>query len=500
MMKIHILGLESIEITRFVKSLSFSKAIDLTSNKASISLDMFSTSIDTLFKNGDNFALKGKQVTIKYADQLIYWGFIDSISIDTIYDDVGLEITTCSLTCDSIFTRLLNSEIVHSNTTKLVGSVTSATLADYGAYLRQENDFGKILQYTLDQFAFAKAPLALFEQDLRLSDLINVCDGVSNYFLPILAQYSNAQNKIYSILKQGLVNPNDKILTVQKFMTLFQQTPELVEFFFILLPYQEDYKIEQSKKILFKSLGAVPTIIFRYKPLPPKFTISQKSLEKVRDTRLISKLSLGKTYTEDTSDRSKIEYLKIPSHQILSMSYEYEGEMVNAVSVYNGVSDNNSSVAFNLASSLNHLIMNETDAEEFGISHKVITNFYVEDRNPLISARLTELGFCLHGDSAYYSKGIVKLALSFTQSLCVGIWCELLINQFSFTCYITKLDYKMSMSASGVMEGYIEMHFERGSKNRLPLFYPKQVTQDYQDNSASKPINPIPKSDIEKRG
>jgi len=500
MIRVYILGLESLDITKFVTSFSFSKAIDLTSNKASMSLDMFSTSIDNLFKNGDNFALKGKQITIKYADQLIYWGFIDSISIDTIYDDMGLEITTCSLSCDSIFTRLLNSEIVHSNTTKLFGSVTSQTLADYGAYLSQENDFGKILQYTLDQFAFAKAPLALFEQSLKIAELINVCDGVSNYHLPILAQYSNPSNKVFSILKQGLVNPNDKLLTLQKFMTIFQQTPELVEFFFVLLPYQESYKIEQSKKVLYKALGAVPTIIFRYKPLPPKFNINQKTLEKVRDTRLISKATLGKTYTEDTSDRSKIEYLKIPSHQILSIAYDIDDEMVNTVSVYNGVSDNNSSVAFNLASSLNHLIMNKVDAEEFGISHKVITNFYVEDRNPLISAKLTELGFCLHGDGAYYSKGIVKLALSFTQSLVVGIWCDMSINGSSFTCYITKLDYKMSLSASGVQEGYIEMHFERGSKNRLPLFYPKQVTQDYQDNGASKPINPIPKADTEKRG
>ena len=287
MIKVEIIGQQRIDITKLTTDISFSQAIDLTSNKATLNIQMFSTSIDSLFTNGDKFALKGKQLMIKYLDQLLYWGFIDSISIETTLDFSGLEITTGSLTCDSIFTRMLNSEIVHSNSATLYGAVRSEVLATYAAYLRQENDFAMILQYTLDQFAFAKVPPSLFEQGLKVSDLINICDGVQGYHLPQLAQYANDNNKVYSILKQGLVNPNDKLLTLQKFMTIFQQTPELVEFFFLLVPYQEDYQIEQSKKILYKALGAVPTIVFRYKPLPPKFNISKKSLEKVRDTRIL---------------------------------------------------------------------------------------------------------------------------------------------------------------------------------------------------------------------
>lgn len=500
MIKITILGIERLDITPLVSDISFGQAIDLMGNRASINLSIFQEHIEHVFSNGDNFVLKGKQITLMYLDQLVYWGFIDGISIDTILDDAGLEITTCTLSCDSIFTRMLNSEIIHSNTSNVYGVITSSALANYGAYLRQENDFGKILQYTLDQFAFAPIPYSLFEQSLKIADLINVCDGVSNYHLPILAQYSNASNKVLSILKQGLVNPNDKLLTLQKFMTLFQQTPELVEFFFVLLPYQESYEIAQDKKVLYKALGAVPTIVFRYKPLPPAFTINQKALEKVRDTRLLSRVSIEKTYTEDTSDRSKIEYLEIPLHQVLSLSYDIDGEMINAVSVYNGVSDNNSSVAFNLAESLNHLIMNETDALEFGISHKIITNFYVESPSPLISAKLTELGWCLHGDAGYYSKGILKLSLAFTQSLVVGVWLSLRLGTKLFTAYITKLEYKINLSTSGVEEGYIDVHFERGSNNRLPLFYPKQVKQDYPSNSTNTPINPISSSDISKRG
>jgi hypothetical protein len=496
MIKVEIIGQQRIDITKLTTDISFSQAIDLTSNKATLSIQMFSTSIDSLFTNGDKFALKGKQLMIKYLDQLLYWGFIDSISIETILDFSGLEITTGSLTCDSIFTRMLNSEIVHSNSATLYGTVRSEVLATYAAYLRQENDFAKILQYTLDQFAFAKVPQSLFEQGLKVSDLINICDGVQGYHLPQLAQYANDNNKVYSILKQGLVNPNDKLLTLQKFMTIFQQTPELVEFFFLLVPYQEDYKIEQSKKILYKALGAVPTIVFRYKPLPPKFNISKKSLEKVRDTRILSRPVVELTFTEDTSDRSKIEYLEIPVHQILSISYAYDDEMINAVSVYNGVSASNSSIAFSLAESLNHLVMNEDDAEEFGISHKVITNFYVEDPSPLTSAKLTELGFCLYGDGAYYSKGIVKLGLAFTQALTVGQW----VSCQGFTAYITKIEYKIGLSTSGIQEGSIDLHFERGSKSRLPLFYPKQVKKDYPQNNQKTAINPIPKSQIERRG
>lgn len=496
MIKIEILGLERLDISSLVTDITFSQAIDLTSNKAIVNLELFRASVGTLFSNGDNDILKGKQITIKYMDQLIYWGFIDSISIDTVFDDMGLEISTCQIGCDSIFTRMLNAEIIHSNTARIYGSITSEALANYGAYLRQENDFAKILQYTLDQFAFAKVPQSLFEQGLKVSDLINVCDGVQGYHLPQLAQYANDNNKVISILKQGLVNPNDKILTLQKFMTIFQQTPELVEFFFLLVPYQEGYKIEQSKKVLYKALGAVPTIVFRYKPLPPKFNISQKSLEKVRDTRLISRPVVEKTFTEDTSDRSKIEYLEIPPHQVLSISYDLNDDQVNTISVYNGVSESNSSVTFSLAESLNHLIMNEDDAEQFGISHKVITNFYVSDPSPQISAKLTELGFCLHGDGAYYSTGILKLALSFTQALTVGQW----FSFGTFTGYITKIEYKINLSTSGIQEGSIDLHFERGSNGRLPLFYPKQVKQDYPQNSADTAINPIPKSQVEKRG
>jgi len=496
MIKLEILGLERLDISSLVTDISFSQSIDLIGNKASVSLQLFRASVGTIFSNGENDILKGKQITIKYMDQLVYWGFIDSISVDTIYDDMGLEISTCRIGCDSIFTRMLNAEIIHSNTTRIFGSITSEKLADYGAYLRQENDLSKILQYTLDQFSFAKIPVSLFEQGLKISDLINVCDGVQGYQLPQLAQYSNASNKVISILKQGLVNPNDKILTLQKFMTIFQQTPELVEFFFLLVPYQDDYKIDQAKKVLYKSLGAVPTIVFRYKPLPPQFNISQKSLEKVRDTRIISRPVVEKTFTEDSSDRSKIEYLEIPPHQVLSIAYDLDDDQINTISVYNGVSESNSSVTFSLAESLNHLIMNEDDAEQFGISHKVITNFYVEDPSPQVSAKLTELGFCLHGDGAYYSTGVIKLALSFTQALTIGQW----FSFNGFTGYINKLEYKISLSPSGIQEGSIDLHFERGSNRRLPLFYPKQVKQDYPQNATDKAINPIPKSQVEKRG
>jgi hypothetical protein len=140
--------------------------------------------------------------------------------------------------------------------------------------------------------------------------------------------------------------------------------------------------------------------------------------------------------------------------------------------------------------------MNEDDAEQFGISHKVITNFYVEDPSPQVSAKLTELGFCLHGDGAYYSTGIIKLALSFTQALTIGQW----FSFNGFTGYINKLEYKISLSPSGIQEGSIDLHFERGSNKRLPLFYPKQVKQDYPQNATDKAINPIPKSQVEKRG
>lgn len=500
MISIEILGNEKLNISSSVNDISFSNSVDLLNNKCSIKIQMFKNSIVNLFSNGDNFAMKGKQIFIKYLDRLLYWGFIDSININTSLDETGLEITDCTLSCDSIFTRLLNSEIIHANNVPLVGAISSEALSNYGAYLSQENDFGKILKYTLDNFSFAKAPLSLFDRDLRIVDMINVCDGSQNYFLPILDQYSDEKNKVISSLKQGLVNPNDKILTLQKFMTIFQQTPELVEFFFMLLPYQESYLIPKEKKVLYKQIGAIPTIILRYKPLPPKFTISKKSLEKVRDTRLISNPILNATYTEDTSDRSNIDYLKIPSHQILSVTQDFDSEPITAVSVYNGISDNNSSVAFTLADSLNHLIINEEDSRFLGISHKIITNFYIQDRSPLYSAQLTEFGWCLHGDGAYYTTGLLKLSLSFTQSLVCGVWCEFDLHGKLFTCYITQIEHKIMLSSSGIQEGYINVYFERGSYNRLPLFYPKQVTNDYPQNDTKKPINPIPPAQVSKRG
>jgi hypothetical protein len=485
MISIEIHGREKIDISKFITEFSFNKSIDFTDNKSVLQIQIFKKYAEQIFKYRDKFSRNGKQIIIKYNEQMIYWGVIENISFTSSFTEQGIELYSISLFCDSIMIRALNSEIIHSNNADFYGVVSSETLANYGAYLRQENDFAKILAYTLDQFSFLLIPPSLLETRTRLADIINICDGMTGYHLPILEQYADERSTVKSLLKQGLVSPNEKILTLQKFMTIFQQTPDLVEFFFVLIPYSDEYKIDQKKKVVYKKIGCIPTLILRYKPLPPKFAINQKILG-----------SSVPTYTEDTTDRSKISYLEIPQSMVLSISGDSDRDMINAVSVYNGVSDQNSSVAFTLAESLNHLIINREDAEFFGISHKIINNFYVQDPSPLKSASLTELGWCLHGDSAYYSEGIIKLSLSFINALTIGVWCRI----GDFTAYIKGLEYRISMSDKGMMEGFINVSYVRGSNGRLPTFAPQQIKNDYPQNNSHVPVNPIPQSQVSKRG
>lgn len=289
-------------------------------------------------------------------------------------------------------------------------------------------------------------------------------------------------------------NPNQSVW--QMLQTLFQPNQDLIEFFPVLIPLDEDgsangvasgFKgltpsqikaIEQSsesaeearrkiehmtKQGLVARLKAVPYLMYRYKPLPPKFQLTSDNVNAINSGTYRDKV-VGPTHHEELhgagnkGDTDQQDYVYINEQTMISMELTWtEADRINAT--FFGIPNTNANVADRLLFGVGSVpVFNPEDINRFGLrmytSDTPFTSEYLSATPPKTRGRMTraerrrrkaaaekvkaevhkfnqlaasasaERLYYLVGEGHAYASGQIRMQYTPNPELLAGIWCK----------------------------------------------------------------------------
>lgn len=484
-------------------------------------------------------------------DRAVFFGRIQTIEVTNTAEDNGIFNTTVRLTCTSFIHSFTLAEA--RKTPLRVGgiqnidplaitqsdSVSNPIVQAINRFDEEEDTSVAVaLRFFIQNFGYFELPTSLAGSQsgkpLRLGDHIFIMGDAERTFLQTIYKAQIGTTEIIkgrpakSALSQAMQNPK---VTLWNLLTgLFIPETNIMEMFPTLIPIdlvegtgnrgakdaesiggggatpkaKEDSfnRIVHSK--LVRSLGAIPALVYRYKPLPPGFEVDKQSLN-----RSYGALGLEQnpqpTYSEQfyAKDLNPIgverpkfypnigttDYLVIPGETIVREVLTWnDSDRVNAVSYaqpYASASGGDLLLfgvdcvpVFNAVDINRHGLRIRTGATPFvAVGSAEQQRIY----NSIASSATAERVYFTIGEGHAYAKGTIDLIYTPNPNLTAGIWVKVEYSSapkaVSLYAYVHTVSHRVSIDPrSGKPKGLTSLAVERASYgNRIPAVQYKQV-------------------------
>lgn len=484
-------------------------------------------------------------------DRAVFFGRIQSIEITNTVGDSGVFNTTVRLTCTSFIHSYTLAEA--RKTPLRVGgiqnidplaitqsdSVNNPIVQAINIFDEQEDTSVAVaLRFFIQNFGYFELPTSLAGgqggKPLRLGDHIFIMGDTERTFIQTIYKAQIGTTEIIkgrpakSALSRAMQNPK---VTLWNLLTgLFMPEANIMEMFPTLLPIdlvegtgkrgakdaqssggggttseaKEDSfnRIVHSK--LVKSLGAIPAIVYRYKPLPPGFEVDKAHLNRTYSTLGLEQ-NIQTTFSEEfyakdpnalgvdrvnfNPNIGTVDYLVIPGEAVIREVLTWnDSDRVNAVSYaqpYASASGGDLLLfgvdcvpVFNAVDINRHGLRIRTGATPFiAVGSAEQQRIY----NSIASSATAERVYFTIGEGHAYAKGTIDLIYTPNPNLTAGIWIKVKYssdsNAVSLYAYVHTVSHRVSVDPqSGKPKGLTNLVVERASYgNRIPVAQYKQV-------------------------
>lgn len=484
----------------------------------------------------------------------VFFGRIQTIEITNEAEDNGIFNTTVRLTCTSFIHSFTLAEA--RKTPLRVGgiqsidplaitqsdSVNNPLVQAINRFDEQEDTSVAVaLRFFIQNFGYFELPTSLAGEQggkpARLGDHIFIMGDTERTFIQTIYSAQTGTTEIIkgrpakSALSQAMQNPR---VTLWNLLTgLFIPEPDIMEMYPTLIPLdlvtgkaergvkdaqtpggggatstqgKEDsfYRITHSK--LVRSLGAIPALVYRYKPLPPGFEVDKASLNSrysalglpnnPQDTfssefygQSITKQRTGVEPINLTLPDKTTDYLVIPGEAIVREVLTWnDSDRVNAVSYaqpYASASGGDLLLfgvdcvpIFNAVDINRHGLRIRTGATPFvAVGNSEQQRIY----SSIASSATAERVYFTVGEGHAYASGSIDLIYTPNPNLTAGIWIKVQYssarNVVSLFAYVHTVSHRVTIdSSSGKPKGLTTLIVERASYgNRIPAVQYKQV-------------------------
>ena len=484
-------------------------------------------------------------------DRAVFFGRIQTIQITNAAEDNGIFNTTVRLTCTSFIHSFTLAE-ARKTPLRVDGiqnidplaitesdSVNNPIVQAINRFDEQEDTSVAVaLRFFIQNFGYFELPTSLAGNQggkaPRLGDHIFIMGDAERTFLHTVYKAQIGTTEIIkgrpakSALSQAMQNPK---VTLWNLLTgLFIPETNIMEMFPTLIPIDlvegtsnrgakdaesvggggatpkakgdSFNRIVHSK--LVRNLGAIPALVYRYKPLPPGFEVDKKSLNKsYKELGLEQNAhttfseefyaknpgALGITEPNFYPNFGTTDYLVIPGETIVREVLTWnDSDRVNAVSYaqpYASASGGDLLLfgvdcvpVFNAVDINRHGLRVRTGATPFvAVGSAEQQRIY----NSIASSATAERVYFTIGEGHAYAKGTIDLIYTPNPNLTAGIWVKVKYssapNAVSLYAYVHTVSHRVSIDPrSGKPKGLTTLVVERASYgNRIPAVQYKQV-------------------------
>ena len=242
-------------------------------------------------------------------NNMAFLGKITNVNVTMMVGESGLPIYTVSMSAMSFYQPLFTNEIKQTlSRDKSISDITSSAIFksvdfSYGFLKAILNDFSlkpdvpvaDLLAQVCDALMDYRVPI---KSGLRLKDIVQVVNGSKEDMAKLRLGGSDA-DVIYGKLlasNQGYAANNMTHDSVIRQM--FQPLPTMIELIATCLPYHESMQLSAKAADTLKTLGVVPVIIYRYRPVYPLAPPTSKGLETLHANMSRANRSFGETRSE----------------------------------------------------------------------------------------------------------------------------------------------------------------------------------------------------------
>ena len=369
--------------------------------------------------------------------------------------------------------------------------------------------------YTLEDYISEGSEdkqLIIFDKDLKgtpYEKRLGAPDVISGQLMPFIA----VQN-----IAAGINN-------VWQFITsVFQAGSDLIELFPILLPLNDRMSDEVKKNPLAKAIGAIPFIVYRYKPLPPDVELTKETLVKLYTERygntmpdadlipLAEKFFATKktqiTQAKEASiDKELAEDVYLDIHPSRIVAQELNWSDTNRKNACNFISalQNQNASEHNLFGHGCTPVFNAIDINRHGLRMQNSQVPFMDNTSldfDVMSSAHAERWYYTYGEGHAYASGKITLTYTHSSDLVCGLWAKIDYNKRSknkqgvevfseeairgstLTFYITGVSHSIAINPqTGQPTGVTELLIERASYgNRIPFIKLKNTPSSDKPN------------------
>ncbi len=487
----------------------------------------------------------------------VFLGRVQTIHVTNSAEDSGIFNTIVRLTCTSFIHSYTLAEA--RKTPLRVGgirdidplaimqsdSVNNPLIQAIQSFDEQEDTSVAVaLRFFIQNFGYFELPTSLAGEQggkpARLGDHIFVMGDTKRTFIQTVYRAQTNTTEIIkgrpakSALSQALQNPK---VTLWNLLTgLFVPEPQIMELYPTLIPLDlvegegtrgandtgaiggaggtpratgdSFYRITHSK--LVRSLGAIPAIVYRYKPLPPGFEVTKESINesyaKLGISQNPQETYSAKFYGQSIQEQgtregeedlvttvrrrpAREDYLTIPGDTIVREELTWnDSDRVNAVSYaqpYSSASGGDLLLfgvdcvpVFNAIDINRHGLRIRTGATPFvPVGNDEQQRIY----HSIASSATVERVYFTVGEGQAYATGTINIIYTPNPNLTAGIWIKVEYskerNAVPLYAYVHTVSHSISVDpSSGKPSGLTTLTVERASYgNRIPAVKYKQV-------------------------
>lgn len=484
-------------------------------------------------------------------DRAVFFGRVQTIEITNAVEDSGVFNTTVRLTCTSFMHSFTLAE-ARKTPLRVEGirsidplaitesdSVSNPIVEAINRFDEQEDTSVAVaLRFFIQNFGYFELPTSLAGEQggkpARLGDHIFVMGDTQRTFLETIYKAQIGETEIIkgrpakSALSQAMQNPR---ITLWSLLTgLFIPEPHIMEMYPTLIPLdlvegtgnrgaedtqsiggggatpkaKEDSfnRIIHSK--LVRSLGAIPALVYRYKPLPPGFEVDKASLNRTYGALGLEQNS-QETFSAEFYAKTvnaigiqspnfypnigTTDYLVIPGEAVVREVLTWnDSDRVNAVSYaqpYSSASGGDLLLfgvdcvpIFNAIDINRHGLRIRTGATPFvAVGSAEQQKIY----NSIASSATAERVYFTIGEGHAYAKGTIDLIYTPNPNITAGVWIKVKYSAerkvISLYAYVHTVSHRVSIDPqSGKPKGLTTLVVDRASYgNRIPAVQYKQV-------------------------
>jgi hypothetical protein len=483
----------------------------------------------------------------------VFLGRIQTIEVTNSAEDSGIFSTSIRLTCTSFIhsytlaearkTPLRVDAIQQIDPLAITesDSVNNPIVQAINRFDEQEDTSVAVaLRFFIQNFGYFELPTSLAGtqggKPARLGDHIFIMGDTKRTFIQTVYRAQTGTEEIIkgrpakSALSQAMQNPT---VTLWNLLTgLFIPEAEIMELFPTLIPIdnvtgstrrgvndeetlggggattqtKEDsfYRITNSK--LVRSLGAIPALVYRYKPLPPGFELDKASLNKgyanlglaENPQETFSAEFYGKSIAEQAEPNggdvtvtgaADNNYIAIPGDSVIKEVLTWnDSDRVNAVSYAQPYAS--ASGGDLLLFGVDCVpVFNAVDINRNGLRIKTGATPFVPVGNSeqqriyasIASSATAERVYFTVGEGHAYARGTISLIYTPNPNLTAGVWVKISYssarNAVPLYAYVHSVSHRVAIDArSGKPSGLTTLNVERASYgNRIPAVQYKQV-------------------------